>query len=181
MGLVVRPVKPQPVYIDFTAPGWTGASIHQKPDDEPIVFTCPLGVSGDRLRCRETWDFIPWTFESVMILYGVDAISRELPSPKGWHPTLYGYQRWRSPATMPAWASRITLEVVGVRCVRVQEITEGDIYNIGAEWNLKHAHTDGIDVLGGFIRWWNQYYVKRGLSWGSNPFVWAVEVRRVEG
>lgn len=57
LGVIVRLVKPQPAYIDITSPGWTGASVDSKPDDEPIEFKCPLGVPGTQLVCKETWTY----------------------------------------------------------------------------------------------------------------------------
>lgn len=40
--------------------------------------------------------------------------------------------RWRSPATMPIWASRLTLTVNSVRVQRLQDVTEADAMAEGA-------------------------------------------------
>jgi hypothetical protein len=91
--------------------------------------------------------------------------------------------RWKPSIHMPRWASRITLEVTGVRVERLQEISEAD------------ARAEGIDPLSMF-NWrpdevwstnpqaqryaelWNDLNTARGYGWDVNPWVWVVEFRR---
>ena len=89
---------------------------------------------------------------------------------------------------MPRWASRITLEVTGVRVERLQDISEDDAKAEGArlyaaanelshggwshdEW---HVHASAKES---FIRLWNGLAAP-GSDWNANPWVWVVEFKR---
>lgn len=164
---------------------------------------CPYGVPGDRLWVRETW--YPAVRVGFMLTpartpseiaqareahYKSDADNRafELPKPLHWKPGIH----------MPRWASRITLEIVSVRVQRVQDISEDDAraegiiptvqsrpeyggaicthFGIpGDDWQ----HTE-ITAQKRFIVLWNSINAKRGLGWDINPWVWAIEFRRVQ-
>jgi len=77
---------------------------------------------------------------------------------------------------MPRWASRITLEVTGVRVERLQAITLGDICKeIGCGLYDFRPATDGFRV---WAELWNSIY--GADSWQANPWVWVVEFKRVE-
>lgn len=160
LGLVVRPVlRPKTVPADYihdpaliSEPGMTW---WRNPEFGRVGASqrCPFGVPGDRLRCKEAWALL----DGDGVDYGChDSIAYRVDDESQ-------VDSWRSPATMPAWASRITLDVTGVRCVRVRELCSGK----GFESMAKET--------------WDSKYAKRGLGWEINPFVWAVEVRRVEG
>ncbi len=86
---------------------------------------------------------------------------------------------------MPRWASRLTLEITGVRVQRLQEISEGDILAEGvtvdrvAEWTgtpwsdlptLHDAWRVGWDSING-VR----------APWASNPWVWVIDFEKLEG
>ncbi len=95
-----------------------------------------------------------------------------------------------SPLFMPRWASRITLEVTGLRAERLQDITEADakaegvepLSHIGAEQAIagdqqsrthgSHPHTLAFAVL------WDTINGDRA-PWVSNPWVWVVGFERV--
>jgi hypothetical protein len=76
---------------------------------------------------------------------------------------------------MPRWASRITLEVTGIRVERLQDISEADANAEGVKHSL---HLPG----GRFARenfahlWWT---IHGDESWDANPWVWVVEFRRL--
>jgi hypothetical protein len=84
---------------------------------------------------------------------------------------------------MPRWASRISLEVTGVRVERVQEITEKDILAEGYPHGLGYRNHDGEPHPGGPLKWystlWNEINMDRGFGWDVNPWVWVVEFKMV--
>jgi len=146
---------------------------------------CPLGAPGDRLRCREVWqeffdeEIPPERTRAVRGRMGIPAqpnrlsyvayrTDGEMPP----HPE-HGKAIWRSPATMPAWASRITLEVVGVRCVRCNSITYEDAEKSGvADASLG---TRGMSPLTVLRDTWTAKYGTR-YHWDTS-WAWAVGVR----
>src|SRR5574343_491511 len=106
--------------------------------------------------------------------------------------------RWRPSIHMPRWASRITLEILSVRVERLQEITEEDAIAEGVESAAcaarpgKRVYRDYYldkhdpfewyaDPRRSYESLWDRINGKRGYPWVSNPWVWAVEFRRVEG
>ena len=162
------------------------------PDEvNPYVRRSQIGVQkcqtlkpryrvGDRLWVKETWtatreyDHLPPTRIHPC---GRSRIHYLADGPK---PDWAG--KWRSSIHMPRWASRITLEVVGVRVERLQDITPEDAIAEGA------AHVqvfDGAmldlrvsnDPVGEFNNLWRQ--INGPASWGLDPYVRAIEFRRI--
>ena len=106
-----------------------------------------------------------------------------------------GSEKWRPSIHMPRWASRITLEVTGVRVERLQDISEADARAEGAQvvpfypddgfplsdgWT--HVGDDGKCVLytsarDSFRALWES--INGADSWASNPWVWVVSFKRV--
>ena len=84
---------------------------------------------------------------------------------------------WRPSIHMPRWASRISLGITSVRVERLQDISEADAIAEGVRNSL---HLPG----GRFARenfahlWWT---INGDGSWESNPWVWVIEFKRVEG
>lgn len=101
---------------------------------------------------------------------------------------------WRPSIHMPRWASRITLEVTGVRVERLQDISEKDAEAEGIErtedffgcpcWRV-YGEPDGADVvapddpIGSYRSLWES--INGPGSWEQNPFVWVINFRRVGG
>lgn len=155
-------------------------------DVPPGVFArCPYGQAGDRLWVRETW------------AYGIHALSSRNAEREG--PWVYGADsaakqgrlcdRWRPSIHMRREASRITLEVTGVRVERLQGISEADCWAEGIE-EVMHDFEDASQVdmakrLGCSIedakplyaQLWEQ--INGTGSWAANPWVWVVEFRRL--
>ena len=87
---------------------------------------------------------------------------------------------------MPRWASRITLDVTGVRVERLQEITEEDARAEGfvcRSWKSQlcdkswdaGAYADNV-----FSGTWDCINAKRGFGWSVNPWVWVVSFKLLE-
>lgn len=89
---------------------------------------------------------------------------------------------WSSPVHMPRWTSRITLEITDVRVQRVQEISEEDAIAEGIQLNtLGPPATRGYyGPRNHFKHLWDSINAKRGYSWESNPWVWAVTFKRID-
>lgn len=95
---------------------------------------------------------------------------------------------WVPPIHMPRWASRLTLEVTGVKVERVQDLREADCIAEGAEvvsWvgglgslNGPMVATDRDHVTQTPRCWfrelWDSINAKRGFGWEVNPWVVAV-------
>jgi hypothetical protein len=160
-----------------------------------IQRMCPYGVPGYRLWVRETWDFRPWSEpenrQQVNISYGADGEQRLVDAPAAWNPILYSYERWRPSIHMPRWASRLTLEVTGVRVERLQDISEEDALAEGCKViqregqspcyvfsgtgydDAKLCHTSPVTAFGCF---WDE--LNGPDAWCLNPWVWVVEFKK---
>jgi hypothetical protein len=129
-----RPVKPQPDFevAVFAYEGGTHweAWSHQVVGERghlAMDFECPFGEPGDRLWVRETF------MEQECVCQAAPAALRsscQFCSGRGMdviyktdHPNLVGY---KPSIHMPRWASRLTLEVIGVKVERLQDISEAD-------------------------------------------------------
>lgn len=136
---------------------------------------CPYGRPGDRLWVRETW--------AVHAIFDGRA-PRDIDAPvtyaaDGPMPDLIG--KLRPGIHMPRWLSRITLEITGVRVERLQDISEADASAEGCPLalHLRIVRPDRDDSARGWYRnLWEQ--INGAGSWDANPWVWALEFRRVD-
>jgi hypothetical protein len=163
------------------SPGLPRSSDNQWRDHIRRKSRCPYGVPGDRLWVRESHG------QDVRgeVIYRADdqtERAREQGCEQGW----VSQPLWRSPIHMPRWASRLTLEVVSVRVERLQEISERDARAEGIERSVSgywHNYApDGPTHLyarDSFRTLWDSLNAARGDSWAANPWVWALEFRRV--
>jgi hypothetical protein len=92
---------------------------------------------------------------------------------------LYGYRGGCGmtvpPIHMPRWASRISLEITGVRVERVQDISEADALAEGVD--RTNTSLPGY-ATERFRRLWDSINAARGFGWEVNPWVWVIEFRR---
>lgn len=93
--------------------------------------------------------------------------------------------KWRPSIHMPRRLCRIVLEVKSVRVERLQEITEAEAVAEGFERDFRSDGTDYgcglVSAVEGFAALWDQLNADRGYSWESNPWVWRVEFKRIQG
>lgn len=87
-----------------------------------------------------------------------------------------GRSCWKPSIHMPRCASRILLEITDVRVERLNDISECDAKAEGAP---TECCVIGDKHFLGFRSLWKSIYGEE--SWRSNPWVWAIEFKRVEG
>lgn len=151
---------------------WGFCAKYDKPNCVPIHgYKCPYGTIGDRLWVKET--------HHVRDAGYVDGTGRDIVHkaddedfPYGWTPSIY----------MPRWASRITLEITGIRVERVQDISEEDAraegVGVHGGWNADETEC-AVNARGPFSRLWDSINAKLH-PWASNPWVWVIEFRRAK-
>lgn len=170
-------------------------------DDPNAVLACPYGKPGDRLWVRETWAPGDWMVfgtakeDPETVLYKADKSAlhwdgRAMALPLDTYAFNWQAVRWRPSIHMPRWASRITLEVTGVRVERLQEIKGCDAIQEGIERSVtslpgcsistfRDYENGGCDLaaLQSFASLWRS--INGGDSWEANPWVWVVQFKRV--
>jgi len=145
---------------------------------------CPYGVPGDRLWVRESaWydcEVISELGALRCFFEGRDV--RFSDGRAGLAPfacttemlKLNSSVRQRPGIHMPRWASRITLEVTGVRVERLQAISRGDAMAEGCPFpNM----AQGPDPRQWYADLWNS--IHGAGSWAENPWVWVMKFRRL--
>ena len=170
---------------------WVGAT-------EAERWKCPYGRAGDRLWVREVWARVE-PYPGVLQDYGV---------PLAWkvekNPALLDYWRkriihladfpgrkpedcgrgatdnlWRSPMSMPRWASRLLLEVTEIWVERVQEISETDAEAEGVRWGTYEPGASRGTARGAFMDTWDAINGRKH-PWIANPWVWCLGFREIE-
>ena len=150
----------------------------------------PYGQPGDRLWVREswspdpvadgTWNYTAWSGCREGQIAGVPERFQHPRFCNYAADWLHGPIRWTPSIHMPRWASRITLEVTGVRVERLNDISTEDAKAEGVEEidgtvNLRkermtiHQHA--------YAQLWEQ--INGPGSWALNPWVWVVEFKRL--
>jgi hypothetical protein len=139
---------------------------------------CPYGKPGDQLWVRETCraEELPSGLDGVR--YAADGAFREIENTHEASDVwvkLNGYRGGKGLTVptihMPRWASRITLEITGVRVERLNEISGADCIAEGIiesdapqyAFGLHDAYRDLWESING------------PGSWDANPWVWVIE------
>lgn len=193
--------------------------------NEDMYIACPFGLKSDRLWVRETWSVVSHAFDDhgLMIDYVPNRPAKavhEKPFGRGYYSghAIYaadggftwgdddgcadGRSCWKPSIHMPRWASRITLEITGVRIERLNSISEADakaeglaeISKDGSLFKFGIPDRDGYpgtddkgwpwtewerNPVNAYCKLWQSIY--GADSWQTNPWVWVVEFKRVEG
>ncbi|MDT3735530.1 MAG: hypothetical protein ROZ00_04845 [Denitratisoma sp.] len=180
-----RVIKPQPVSTRGSKKPWCSI--------EDLLKACPYGQPGDRLWVRENgWERPERT--PRMMREGADT----------WEPYYYDADRWfdedhadfkrwgfkRRPSIhMPRWASRIDLEIVAVRVERLQDISVADAIAEGLYQETMPGTAAALWRYAPGSDWYSHpvqcyralwEHINGPGSWAANPWVWAVEFRRVK-
>ncbi len=170
-------------------------------DDGEWGCKSPFGEPGDRLWVRETHEVRrigTETFEGgrparryAGIAYQADDGRAEVDidlntfqaldakESRGWSPSIH----------MPRWASRITLEITGVRVERLKAISEDDAIAEGIDGPMCSAavgrapsrHELLPAAVHGYAHLWDGLNAARGYGWDANPWAWVVQFRRIDG
>lgn len=168
-----------------------GTKLYQ--DETPL--SCPFGAVGDRLWVRENgWERPERT--PKMMRDGADTWERYYYDADGYNTDSdaeqfksWGFKR-RPSIYMPRWASRITLEITGVRVERLQDISEADAIAEGVKRFPGVARDDDVAAfsrigpvdfdsfpIARYAVLWES--INGARSWDANPWVWVVEFRRI--
>jgi len=177
-------------------------------DDRPSVTVarCPYGIPGDQLWVRENFmlesnygldnekgypppfnDGRPikresspdygdwWTQAHYAATDPKPELCRDSDDDRmaGWKPSIH----------MPRWASRITLEITGIRCERLRQITGIDAHAEGCPYphpstfpieQVAHAHSNTV-------HWYSDIWesINGPGSWEANHWVWVLQFRKV--
>ena len=83
---------------------------------------------------------------------------------------------------MPKWASRITLEITGVRIERLQDIRPCDVQAEGCPYTYSGFDPEEAPDWSGWYREiWDRIHAKKpGQSWAENAWTWVLEFKRVQ-
>ncbi len=191
-----RPIKPSKYwlhqlrwYLPHPGGGWHGHD-GNTPDDIPpgdgTGFPCPYGAVGDTLIGKETWVYSGgnnYRYTPGFVSYRADG---EFTVDK----TL----KWKSPATMPRWASRLSLTITGVRVQRMAEITQQDAKACGAdpwwkcgdgrrdipngiEYSIENVPEEKRDYIHGYKYIWYDDYP--AYPWES-AWSWVIDCERTQ-
>ena len=173
-----RVIKPQPWLIDPAEKEYHKWECYD--GKNYYLIECPYGQPGDRLWVRETWGLYNTEPKDgpvgAMIFHkATDGENYELR-----------HQLWRSPIFMPRWASRITLEITGVRVERLQDITPIDCEAEGIFLPLLENPTvdEALHYLAAYNhayeKLWDSINAKRGYGWETNCWVWVIGFKKLE-
>lgn len=144
---------------------------------------CPYGKPGDLLWVRESWR--PWNHEELWycVNYRADdaclkpKISDENEGGKfefGCDQAERGEKTsWRPSIHMPRWASRLTLEITGVRVEKLQDISEVDAVAEGYPLEFEKMGRPAPDPRYWYTSAWET--INGPMSWVENPWVWVIE------
>ena len=126
----------------------------------------PCYKPGDVLWVRETWGV--GIQLAGGIIYRADYTGRKAPLAEGY--------KWRPSMIMPRHTARIFLRITDARVERLQDISESDAVAEGLTDPTRYTPGENIQRFAAF---WDNFNVKRGYGWETNPWVWAYTFERV--
>lgn len=169
---------------------WPLAPQMDEGDGTAPWIACPYGRPGDRLWVREAFsprdsngDACRIDEAAYAVLSDGTQVHRDgvvVPALGEYAPGAFDGIKWRPSIHMPRWASRIELEVVGVRVERLHSISDADILAEGVTIELA-AELVGMPraFVGNSFDAWRLLWtaINGDASWDRNPWVWVVEFR----
>jgi hypothetical protein len=164
------------------------ARVRNPDEDGEFYRVRPRWEAGDRLWVRETW-----RPDNALKDGGIPRLGIKFKEGIQWrcgNPDQSG--KWKSPIFMPRWASRITLEILGVRVERLQEISDEDAVadGVGAGFTMNggwpdygHISKTGVSELTqdtarmSYATLWDSLHGKG--AWDRNYFIWVIDFKRI--
>lgn len=137
---------------------------------------CPYGKPGDRLWVRETWTIQDEHPEMRRKPEQGDSFAFRATGQSGYYGPTNKIVRWRPSIHMPRLASRINLEITGVRIERLNNISPSDSLAEGCPYHHKTGFSPE-DAVKWYADLWES--INGTGSWAANPWVWVVEFKRV--
>lgn len=217
---LARPMSVQPDFVDSSGRPWMRWVIGPWVQGGEFPFRCappvaPFGVAGDRLRVREKWGDADRYYQSHtndvpgVIAYAADKSAIQFDAKKpvpvpSWDIAQWNWaaMQWRSAATMPNWACRLTLEVVHVQPKRVEDLADEDARAMGMDWaaplpmkvdrrrrfvddredprEVGYPSASGSFALQNLRETWDSRFGKK-TPWSSSPWAFIATVKRIEG
>jgi hypothetical protein len=152
--------------------------LHRVPNK---IGCCPYGQPGHRLWVREAFANIAMYRDAPLF---ADRQSDFAYRASG---DIIGCHKWKRSIHMPRAASRITLEITGVRVERLQDISEADAIAEGiersyAQWRDYRTdqavnYPSAATPVESYRTLWES--INGPGSWDANPCVWVVEFKRL--
>lgn len=176
-------------------PGWTYPMPYGKrfriagsdyPDNVEDEFDCPLGEVGGEFYLRES------------ICIDDAGNSGFGQSPYAWHVNYPdGTSHWKfsksalrtigkKPASkMPKWAARVVFEIVAIRIERLNDMKPEDAVKSGMRKLTRKVASDdhGIAESKALERYqaqWDKRTTDAKHFWQANPWVWVIDIQRIE-
>lgn len=154
-----------------------------------VVRICPYSVPGDRLWVREKLELDE---EGWVYAAGGERVDCSSDAALDWAEKQPALRSYCVSIHMPRWASRLTLEITGVRVERLQDITEDDakaegfpipggvpgriiVQEMDGTVKKSKGQIHDFDPLIGLRRVWD--VINGPDSWAANPWVWVVSFR----
>lgn len=217
------PNPPNDYYDFYKGDKWVGA-LGAEWKGAPVTFSmkCPYGQPGDRLWVREAWqqyransekqdEAIRKSIARIQSGESNDIVAEVL----GWsradgeRRVLYAadfgdwaydvdsdLKPWKPSIHMPRWASRLTLEITGIRVERVQDASIADIIAEGVRIPVNEKGHPLIQLTGNaphLAKWpktedkYLRYYwsilwcdTNGKGAWDRNDWCWVVDFKRID-
>ena len=184
--VVRRPMKEQPLdgydhvhgyILESTSKERRYGDVIFGTDKDPLEgntrYRRPPYYPGEVVYMQEPWGVEPGRYIQPSIPHGYGGRFEDEVFYKADDPNLPG-MLWRSPVTMPQWASRLHLRLT-VRPERLWEITEEDVLHEG--FRMDSTAIFRLGYHGAFAYLWDSIYKK--YPWSSNPWIWRYGMEEV--
>lgn len=158
----------------------------------PMTDICPYGKPGDRLWVKETFSTgygypngresgekkFHYNYRADMETRGLEGVFvHTAPGvDRSKFKTMADLHVWKSGRFMPKIASRIALEITGVRVERLQDISEADAVAEGMQ--SPGVSPVGITNRAVFANLWDKINGKKH-PWSENCWVWVIEFKKI--